>query len=66
MMKKLRGTWLHLSVLMMYLNQLGMVDIDLEAPEAAPWPAVVGFTILTFALLVYLKKFYEARNTTLS
>lgn len=54
------------SVIMMYLNQLEIVNIDLEAPEAAPWPAVVGFTILTFALLIYLKKFYEARNTTLS
>ena len=54
------------SVLMMYLNQLGVVDMDLETPEAAPWSVVVGFTILTFALLVYLKKFYEARNTSLS
>lgn len=54
------------SVLMMYLNQLGIVDIDLESPETAPWPAVVGFTILTFALLVFLKKFYKARNATIS
>ena len=53
------------SVLMIYLNQLGVVDMDLESPETAPWPAVVGFTILSFALLVYFKKFYEARNTTL-
>ncbi|MEK6783783.1 MAG: CPBP family intramembrane glutamic endopeptidase [Bacteroidota bacterium] len=51
------------SVLMMYLHQLGIVNIDLEAPEAAPWPAVAGFTILTFGLLVYLKKFYQARNS---
>ena len=49
------------SVLMMYLNQLGMAEIDLETPEVAPWPAVVGFTILTFGLLVYLKKFYQAQ-----
>ena len=54
------------SVLMMYLYQLGVVDMDLETPEAAPWSVVVGFTILTFGLLVYLKKFYEARNTSLS
>lgn len=57
------------SVLMMYLNQLGVVDIDLETPEVAPWPlewpVVIGFTVITFGLLVYLKKFYEARNTTL-
>lgn len=54
------------SVLMMYLNQLGVVDMDLETPEAAPWPAVVGFAILTFVLLAYLKKFYESRNASLS
>jgi len=53
------------SVLMIYLNQLKIVDMDMEAPEAAPWPAVVGFTIVTFVLLVYLKKFYEARNSSL-
>lgn len=53
------------SVLMMYLNQLDVVDIDLETPEVAPWPVVAGFTIITFGLLVYLKKFYEARNATL-
>jgi len=54
------------SVLMMYLNQLGIVDIDLESPDVAPWPVVVGFTVITFGLLVYLKKFYEVRNPTLS
>jgi membrane protease YdiL (CAAX protease family) len=52
------------SVLIMYLNQLGVVDIDLETPEAAPWTVVAAFTIITFGLLMYLKKFYEARNTT--
>lgn len=51
------------SVLMMYLNQQGVADLDLETPEVAPWPVVGGFTILTFGLLVYLKIFYEARNT---
>lgn len=52
------------SVAMMYLHQLGMIDVNIDAPEAAPWPAVVGFTILTFGLLVYLKKFYESRNAS--
>ena len=51
------------SVLLMYLNQLGIVQVDIESTEAAPWPMVAGFTIITFGLLVYLKKFYEARNT---
>lgn len=54
------------SVAMMYLHQLGMIDVNIDAPEAAPWPAVVGFAILTFVLLAYLKKFYESRNASLS
>ncbi len=52
-------------VVIIYLNQLGAINMDMETPEAAPWPAVVGFTLLTFALLVYLKKFYQARNSIL-
>ena len=54
------------SVVMMYLHQIGVVDVEIDTPEAAPWPAVVGFAILTFVLLAYLKKFYESRNTSLS
>ncbi|MBK5278988.1 MAG: CPBP family intramembrane metalloprotease [Bacteroidia bacterium] len=49
-------------VVIMYLNQLGVADIDLESPDVAPWPAIAAFTIITIWLLVYLKKFYEARN----
>ena len=51
------------SVLMLYLHQLGIVDIDIETTEAAPWPAVIGFSIITFGLMVYLKKLFE-RNSS--
>jgi len=47
------------SVIMLYLHQLGKIDIDVESTEAAPWPAVISGTILTFALLVYLKILFE-------
>jgi membrane protease YdiL (CAAX protease family) len=47
------------SVIMLYLHQLGKIDIDVESTEAAPWPAVITGTILTLALLVYLKILFE-------
>jgi len=50
------------SVLMMYLYQKGTIPIDLEAPEAAPWPMVVGFTAVFVALMFYFKKFYQTQN----
>ena len=51
------------SVLMLYLRQLGIIDIDIETTEAAPWPAVISFAIITFGLLAYLKKLFE-RNSS--
>ena len=51
------------SVLMMYLNQRGVIDIDIDTPESAPLPVVAIFTVLTLGLLYYFKKFYETRNT---
>ncbi len=50
------------SVLMMYLYQKGTIPIDLDAPEAAPWPLVVGFTTVFIALMYYFKKFYQSQN----
>ncbi len=44
------------SVLMIYLHQLEIVTMDIDSPEAAPWPAVVGFTIVAGLLLYYFKK----------
>lgn len=53
------------SVLMLYLRQLGLVDIDVESTEAAPWPTVISFAIITFGLLAYSKKIFE-RNSSVS
>jgi uncharacterized protein len=51
------------SLLMLYLKQLGMVDIDIDITEAAPWTAVISFAIITFGLLAYLKKLLN-RNSS--
>lgn len=51
-------------VVMMYCNQLGIVELDIESTESAPWSVVMLFTILTFASLFYFKKFYQLRNKT--
>lgn len=40
---------------MMYLYQKGTVTIDMNTPEAAPWPVVIGFTAVFVALLYYFK-----------
>jgi membrane protease YdiL (CAAX protease family) len=50
------------SVILLYLHQLGKIGIDVESTEAAPWPAVISGTILTFALLVYLKILFERNH----
>lgn len=47
------------SVLMIYLYQKGTVTIDMDAPEAAPWPVVIGFTTVFVVLLYYFKKFHQ-------
>ena len=52
------------SVGMLYLQQLGKVNIDVESTQAAPWPVVITGTILTFGLLIYLKKFLERKTTS--
>ncbi len=54
------------SIIMLYLHQLGKIDIDVESTKAVPWPAVVTGTILTFALLVYLKIFFERNRNVAS
>jgi CAAX amino terminal protease family. len=47
------------SVLMMYLNQIGVITIDMETPESAPWAIVISFTVVFVALGYYFKKFYK-------
>ncbi len=44
------------SVIMIYLHQLGYVNIDVDNAEPAPWWMALIGTILTFGLLAYLKK----------
>jgi membrane protease YdiL (CAAX protease family) len=51
------------SVIMLYLHQLGKTDIDVESTKAIPWPAVISGTILTLALLAYLKMLFERNRT---
>lgn len=51
------------SVVMIYLRQLGVIDIDIDAPKAAPWPAAVFSALLGAALLYYFKLFYDKKRT---
>jgi membrane protease YdiL (CAAX protease family) len=50
------------SVLMMYLYQKGTITIDMDSPEAVPWPLVASFTVAFFALLYYFKKYHTTHN----
>lgn len=49
------------SVLMLYLRQQKVVEMDVESTDAAPWQAVVGFTGLFVVLLIYYKRFFDRR-----
>ncbi|HMQ00227.1 MAG TPA: CPBP family intramembrane metalloprotease [Cyclobacteriaceae bacterium] len=44
------------TISMLYLNQLGYFDYDIESAEAAPWWAALIFAVITFSLLSYLRK----------
>lgn len=50
------------SVLMLYLNQKGVVDIDMESTETAPWPAVLIFTLIAIVSLYYFKNFFDQKR----
>jgi len=50
------------SVLMLYLNQKSVIDMDMESTEAAPWPAVIIFTLIAGAMLYYYKKFFDQKR----
>ncbi|MBL7870092.1 MAG: CPBP family intramembrane metalloprotease [Cyclobacteriaceae bacterium] len=50
------------SVLMMYLYQRGVITVDMESPEAAPWPAVLIATTVFVALLYYFKNYHQTSN----
>jgi membrane protease YdiL (CAAX protease family) len=51
-------------VLMLYLNQVGAITVDIDSPEAAPWPLIVSSTFVFAALLLYFKKYYDTHNLT--
>jgi membrane protease YdiL (CAAX protease family) len=54
------------SVLMMYLYQRGAITMDMDSPEAAPWPLpwplVASLTLVFVALLFYFKKYHTNHN----
>jgi membrane protease YdiL (CAAX protease family) len=54
------------AVLMMYLHQLKIVNMDLEKEEAAPWYAVLAFTVIALALLYLFKRKSEETKISFS
>jgi membrane protease YdiL (CAAX protease family) len=50
------------SVLMIYLHQKALLDIDPVEPESAPWPVVLGSAVLTALLLYYFRKINYAKT----
>ncbi len=52
------------SLVVMYLHQLGYIDMDVESTESEPWPIVLAFTAVTALLLYRLRK--EVLRTEIS
>jgi membrane protease YdiL (CAAX protease family) len=50
------------SVLMLYLNQKGIVEMDVESTDAAPWPVVLIFALIAGAMLFYFKNFFDKKR----
>jgi len=49
---------------MIYLNQQGVVDFDVESTDAvAPWPAIIFSALLACALLYYFKDFFDKKRS---
>lgn len=44
------------SVLMLYLYQQKMSELDMNSTESAPWPVVAGAAVISFTLLYFFKK----------
>lgn len=51
------------SVVMIYLYQIGIISVNLDSTESAPPLLVAIFTLITFGLLLYLKKFHRENNS---
>ncbi|MFM8850322.1 MAG: type II CAAX prenyl endopeptidase Rce1 family protein [Cytophagales bacterium] len=54
------------SVLMLYLYQQKIVTLDVEKEEAAPWYAILVFTIISAALLFLFKQKSDELKTSVS
>ncbi len=52
------------SVMMLYLSQKGVVNVDVESTDiVAPWPAILVFTLISGGLLFYFKNFFDHKKT---
>jgi hypothetical protein len=49
-------------VIALYLNQLGIISIDLEKTESAPLLLVAIATIIIFLLLYFLRNHFNSRS----
>ncbi|MEQ8304620.1 MAG: CPBP family intramembrane glutamic endopeptidase [Cyclobacteriaceae bacterium] len=54
------------SLIMLYLYQTGNTSLNIDSSESAPLLTAILFTIITFGILLYLKKFHEEKNTFLT
>jgi LPXTG-motif cell wall-anchored protein len=54
------------SVLMLYLYQQKIVTLDVEKEEAAPWYAIIVFTLIATALLFLFKRKSDELKTSVS
>jgi len=50
----------------LFLYQKGLLGFDVESTERAPWPLVGVSLVLTLALLLYLKNYFQSRLSTAS
>ncbi|UYN87190.1 MAG: CPBP family intramembrane metalloprotease [Cyclobacteriaceae bacterium] len=52
------------TLIMLYLYQQGLIDVDMDSDQAAPWPWVITGLITTFVLLLYFRKLYATKQST--
>lgn len=50
-------------IIMIYLYQLGFISLNMESEEPASPFLIVLFTIFTFGILIYIKKFHRENNS---
>ena len=50
------------TILIVYLNQLNLVDFDAENPESLPLQYVIPFAAIFFLMMYYLKKLIDKRE----